>query len=209
MSQLLRLNAPDGATESYKFVVTGQSDVGKTSLVKRLVEESFPESPDQTTCVEFYTTMITVDDRHVRLQIWDTAGREDLRSTMRSCYRSAAGVLIVFSVVDRGSFEQLQTFVDDLKGTCDGAVARTLVGTKSDLEDQRTVTVREAEAFASSHGMPYVETSAKTGANVRDAFVRTVASVQDRVEVPVDGPGGRSALRGSLFGHKERERCCC
>jgi small GTP-binding protein len=207
----MRLNPPDEAAISYKFIIIGCSGVGKTALLKRLVDDSFSESIEETVGVEFDSTVLTVDDQKVRLQIWDTAGQEKFRSITKAYYRTAAGVLIVFDVTDRKSFDQLPSWVNDVRTLCEPTVASTLIGSKGDLADERVVTVLEAEAFAQYHRMPYVETSAKTGESVRDAFTRTVAALLARVDTVPRAPGGRSALMGSLSGAAsgEPERSCC
>jgi small GTP-binding protein len=213
MSQppLMRLNPPDEATISYKFIIIGCTGVGKTALHKRLVDDSFSESLEQTVGVEFDSTVLIVDDRKVRLQIWDTAGQEKFRSITKAYYRTAAGVLIVFDVTGRKSFDQLTSWVNDVRTLCEPAAMSTLVGSKSDLAEERVVTILEAEAFAEHHHMAYIETSAKTGENVKDAFTRTVAALQARVETAPRALGARSALMGSLSGaaSNEAEHSCC
>jgi small GTP-binding protein len=207
----MRLNPPDEATMSYKFIIVGCAGVGKTALLKRLVDDSFSESLDSTVGVEFDSTVLTVDDQKIRLQIWDTAGQEKFRSITKAYYRTAAGVLVVFDVTDRKSFDQLTAWVNDVRTLCDPTAVSALVGSKSDLAEERAVTILEAEAFAQHYHMPYIETSAKTGENVKDAFIRTVAALQERVDTVPRALGARSALMGSLSGAapKETENACC
>jgi small GTP-binding protein len=207
----MRLNPPDEATMSYKFILIGRAGVGKTALLKRLVDDTFNESLDSTVGVEFDSTLLVVDDQKIRLQIWDTAGQEKFRSITKAYYRTAAGVLIVFDITDRKSFDQLPAWVNDVRTLCDPSAVCTLVGAKSDVADERTVTILEAEALAQQYHMPYVETSAKTGDNVKDAFTRTVATLQERSEPVPRAPGSRSALMGSLSdtGAKEVQHSCC
>jgi small GTP-binding protein len=196
---------------SYTFIIIGCAGVGKTALLKRLVDDNFTECLDSTVGVEFDSTVLTVDDQNVRLQIWDTAGQEKFRSITKAYYRTAAGVLIVFDVTDRKSFDQLTSWVNDVRTLCDATAMSTLVGAKSDLAEERVVTILEAETFAQHSHMPYIETSAKTGENVRDAFTRTVAALQERVETAPRATGSRNALMGSLSGAspKESEHSCC
>jgi small GTP-binding protein len=209
--QLMRLNPADEATMSYKFIIIGCAGVGKTALLKRLIDDSFTESFEPTVGVEFDSTIITVDDRKVRLQIWDTAGTEKFRSITKAYYRTAAGVLVVFDLTDRKSFDQLPSWINDVRNLCDPTAAATLVGSKSDLAADRVVNVLEAETFAQHYHMPYIETSSKTGDNVRDAFVRTVAALQERIDSAPRTPGQRSALMGSLAasdGTGSQSSCC-
>jgi small GTP-binding protein len=85
---------------SYKFIIVGSSGVGKTSILKRLVEDSFSEDSLATIGVEFESTVIMVDSQKVKLQIWDTAGQERFRSIAKAYYRNAVGVIVVYDLTD-------------------------------------------------------------------------------------------------------------
>lgn len=88
-----------------KFIITGDSAVGKSSLLVRLTDQRFLANPDPTLGVEFGSKLITIPEENkvVKLQCWDTAGTESFRSITRSYYRGAAGCLLVYDVTSRQS----------------------------------------------------------------------------------------------------------
>ena len=162
---------------NFKFIVIGSSGVGKTAILKRLVDDVFTGESQSTIGVEFIATTIDVDGNSVKLQIWDTAGQERFRSIAKAYFRSAVGVILVFDLTDRKSFEDLNQWLNDVHSLCDPNAVVTLIGNKSDLNSQRAITQSEAESFAQMHQLTYLETSALGGDNIQEAFQRTAAAV--------------------------------
>jgi small GTP-binding protein len=168
------------AALNYKFIIIGSAGVGKTALLKQLVDGTYHEDTQSTIGVEFDTVTLTIDKRKVKLQIWDTAVQERFRSIARAYYRNAVGVLLVFDVTDRKSFDVLPVWVSEIHALCDPNVIVQLIGNKSDRKSQRLVTIAEAEEFASQQKLQYIETSAKYGDNVTEAFVRVAATLMNK-----------------------------
>ncbi|OHS94741.1 Ras-related protein Rab-4B [Tritrichomonas foetus] len=162
---------------TYKFIVIGSSGVGKTAILKRLVDDVFTGESQSTIGVEFLATTLDVEGQPIKLQIWDTAGQERFRSIAKAYFRSAIGVILVFDLTDRKSFDDLNQWLNDIHALCDPNAVVTLIGNKSDLTEQRTITSSEAESFAQLHQLTYFETSALGGDNIQEAFHRTAASI--------------------------------
>lgn len=162
---------------NFKFIVIGSSGVGKTAVLKRLVDDVFTGESQSTIGVEFLATSVDVDGTSVKLQIWDTAGQERFRSIAKAYFRSAIGVILVFDLTDRKSYEDLTGWLNDIHTLCDPNAVVTLIGNKSDLKEQRAITSTEAESFAQLHQLTYLETSALGGSNINEAFQRTAATV--------------------------------
>jgi small GTP-binding protein len=162
---------------NFKFIVVGSSGVGKTAILRRLVDNVFTGDSQTTVGVEFLSTSVEVDGSRVKLQIWDTAGQERFRSIAKAYFRSALGVLLVFDLTSRQSFEDLTHWLADIHALCDPNAEVTLVGNKSDLADVRAVSPTETEAFTLLHHLTYVETSALAGENVQEAFRRTAGAI--------------------------------
>jgi small GTP-binding protein len=187
-----------------KVVVIGPEGVGKTAIIKRLIDNSFSDAVPSTVGVEFETTALSIDNRTIKLQIWDTAGQERFRSIAKAYYRNAAGVLLVFDLTERKSFDDLSSWVLDIRALCPPNAVVQLIGNKADQKFHRSVPIHEAENFASRHRLSYIETSAKIGENVKEAFVRVAASVLNsgiRVAVAI----ARSPRR---FESEEKNGCC-
>jgi small GTP-binding protein len=162
---------------SFKFIIIGSSGVGKTAILKRLVEDSFSSDSQSTIGVEFDSTLIEVDGQQVKLQIWDTAGQERFRSIAKAYFRNAVGVLLVFDICERKTFDEVNAWLNDVHALCDPTAVVILIGNKADLQENRVVTLAEAEQFAEHHQLAYVETSALAGSNVREAFVRAATQI--------------------------------
>ncbi|KAL1666318.1 P-loop containing nucleoside triphosphate hydrolase protein [Schizophyllum commune] len=176
-----------------KFIITGDASVGKSSLLVRLTDQRFLSNPDPTLGVEFGSKLITIPEENkiVKLQCWDTAGTESFRSITRSYYRGAAGCLLVYDVTSRRSFDNLPTWLADVREHADPHLTCILVGNKVDLcEDNdgatatkrdRQVSTDEGEIFAKENNLLFVEASAKSGQNVELAFEQATRDILDKV----------------------------
>lgn len=167
---------------NFKFIVIGMSGVGKSSLLTRLIDGAFNQEIQSTIGVQYLSTVMDIDGNPVKLQIWDTAGQEKFRSISKSYYRHAVGVILVYDMTDRKSFDELSYWLNDVHTLCDPNAAITLVGNKLDLASSRSVTTSEATEFANNHQLTYLETSAKGGDNVQEAFYRAAKLVYDKAE---------------------------
>ena len=162
---------------SFKFIIIGSSGVGKTAILKRLVEDTFSADSQSTIGVEFDSTMIEVDNQQIKLQIWDTAGQERFRSIAKAYFRNAVGVILVFDITERKTFDDVNMWLNDVHSLCDPTAVVMLIGNKADLSDNRVVTLAEAEQFAQHHQLQYLETSAMNGTNVKEAFVKVATQI--------------------------------
>lgn len=106
----------------------------------------------------------------VKLQIWDTAGQERFKNIKVSYYRGGNDVLVLYDNTDRDSFDNLNSWLIEIEKNANKNVYKLLIGNKSDLEDKRKVTFQEGKDFATSNGMQFMETSAKTASKVQEAF---------------------------------------
>lgn len=132
--------------------------------------------------VEFGARMVDVKDKKVKLQIWDTAGQESFRSITRSYYRGAAGALLVYDITRKETFQHLTRWLEEARQNGNSTMIIMLIGNKSDLNDRRQVTKAEGEAFAKANNLIFLETSAKTAANVEEAFVSTAHKIYENIE---------------------------
>jgi small GTP-binding protein len=162
---------------NFKIVVVGSSGVGKTSLVEHLISGSFHEETQPTIGVQFKTFSLTVDNEAINLQIWDTAGQERFKAVSKAYFRNAIGGILVFDLTNRLSFDDLNSWINDLNTLCAPNAHIILVGNKTDLVDSREIVESEALAFAQRYNLAYLETSAKSGNNVAEAFARLATEI--------------------------------
>ena len=154
----------------FKLLLIGNSSVGKSSLLFRFVENVWDDSFVPTIGVDFKLKTLEVNGKKVKLQIWDTAGQERFKNITSSYYRGGNGVLVVYDITDRESFENLTSWLIEIEKNANKNVYKLLIGNKCDLEDKRKVTYQEGKDFATSNGMQFIETSAKADTKVKEAF---------------------------------------
>ena len=154
----------------FKLLLIGNSSVGKSSLLFRFVENVWDDSFVPTIGVDFKLKTLEVNGKKVKLQIWDTAGQERFKNITSSYYRGGNGVLVVYDITERESFDNLTSWLIEIEKNANKNVYKLLIGNKCDLEDKRKVTYQEGKDFAESNGMKFIETSAKDNTKVQEAF---------------------------------------
>jgi len=166
----------------FKYFIIGDTGVGKSCLLLQFTDKRFQPVHDLTIGVDFGARMITIDNRQIKLQIWDTAGQESFRSITRSYYRGAAGALLVYDITRRETFNHLTRWLEEARQNANQSMVIMLIGNKSDLDHRRQVTKEEGEQFAKEHGLIFLETSAKTAANVEEAFINTAQKIYQNIQ---------------------------
>lgn len=171
----------------FRLILIGDSTVGKSSLLKYFTDGKFAELSDPTVGVDFFARLVEVKDgTRIKLQLWDTAGQERFRSITKSYYRNSVGALLVYDICNRASFEHIPIWMSEARRHIEPhRPVFALVGCKADLVNnggQREVSKEEAKNFADQHGLFHVETSAKSGLNVEEAFRSVTQEVYNRIQ---------------------------
>lgn len=164
-----------------KLLLIGDSGVGKSCLLLRFCDDAWTPSFITTIGIDFKIRTIELDGKRIKLQIWDTAGQERFRTITTAYYRGAMGILLVFDVTDQKSFENVRTWHANIEQHASEGVSKILIGNKSDWEEKRAVTTEQGEELAKELGIPYIETSAKSNANVEEAFFTLAREVKTRL----------------------------
>eukprot|EP01121_Diplochlamys_sp_Union-15-3_P004536 TRINITY_DN14720_c0_g1_i1.p1 TRINITY_DN14720_c0_g1~~TRINITY_DN14720_c0_g1_i1.p1 ORF type:complete len:207 (-),score=28.28 TRINITY_DN14720_c0_g1_i1:56-655(-) len=197
----------EGDTLEFKYIIIGPSGVGKSCLLLRFTEELFEEEHDMTIGVEFGTLMLNIDNRPVKLQIWDTAGQESFKAITRNYYRGAHGVLIVYDITRKETFNYLDDWLVQARENGDNLTI-LLVGNKCDLEDKRAVSSKEGLDFALKNGIDFMETSAKTALNVKEAFFNTSKAIYNKYKQGLIQIAERKDI-SLTHNNSDRNRKCC
>jgi len=165
----------------FKIGLVGESGVGKSCLLVRWVDNDFFTEDDKFTIgVDYKFKSVAVKDKNVKLQIYDTAGQERFRTVTASFYRGAHGILLVYDITDKETFgTRMEEWLKEIKNYTPDNTPIVLVGNKIDIGEKRAVDRSLAEAFAEKHGLTYLETSAKEGTNVNDAFMSLAEKIVD------------------------------
>jgi Ras-related protein Rab-1A len=148
----------------------GDAGVGKSSIILRYTKNEFNSQMVSSIGVDFKAKDIIVNNKKVKLQLWDTAGHERFRTITTSYYRGAHGIATVFDLTNRESFEHVEKWLEEINKYAKENVMRFLIGNKSDLVNERQVSYEEVRALANKLNIYYVETSAKNNVNISDFF---------------------------------------
>uniref|UniRef100_A0A8C7HSP9 RAB6B, member RAS oncogene family b n=1 Tax=Oncorhynchus kisutch TaxID=8019 RepID=A0A8C7HSP9_ONCKI len=162
----------------FKLVFLGEQSVGKTSLITRFMYDSFDNTYQATIGIDFLSKTMYLEDRtgpstltSTKLQLWDTAGQERFRSLIPSYIRDSTVAVVVYDITNVNSFQQTCKWIDDVRTERGSDVIIMLVGNKTDLEEKRQITIEEGEQRAKELNVMFIETSAKTGTNVKQVIL--------------------------------------
>lgn len=158
-----------------KFVLTGDLNTGKTSIIKKYVDDEFEET--SPTICDFLAKKVEVDGIQKEVELWDTAGQERFRTVTSSFYKGARVVAFVFDLTRRETFDNLRHWVTEVDRCAAENAEKILIGNKCDVSD-RDITEEEIKTFADEMGLKYYETSAKTGDNIDCAFTNTIKFIE-------------------------------
>ena len=164
-----------------KLLTIGDSSVGKTCLLHRYTNKTFSSSSIPTVGIDFKIMNITIDGKRIKMQCWDTAGQERYRNITANYYRNAQGIMLVYDVTNRKSFEAIDAWISQIDLHAGESVNKILIGNKSDIEQQRVVRMEEGQDLAAHYNIPFYETSARSGVNVDESFYRIAKDVKDRI----------------------------
>ncbi|XP_057465912.1 ras-related protein RABA2a [Actinidia eriantha] len=161
----------------FKVVLIGDSGVGKSNLLSRFTRNEFCLESKSTIGVEFATRTLQVEGRTVKAQIWDTAGQERYRAITSAYYRGALGALLVYDVTKPTTFENVSRWLKELRDHADSNIVIMLIGNKTDLKHLRAVATEDAQGFAETEGLLFIETSALEAINVEKAFQMILSEI--------------------------------
>ena len=162
----------------YKIIVVGDANTGKSSILRRFVDNEFEPSYLSTIGVDFKIKNITVDNICSKLQIWDTSGSERFKTFTRSYYRGAHCAILVYDVTDRSTFEAIPYWVEEVDdGTGSIDFVKILVGSKIDLY-KKVVETSEGRQLAEKYNMLFIECSSKNNINIESIFVGAIYNIK-------------------------------
>eukprot|EP00933_Yihiella_yeosuensis_P045093 TRINITY_DN40409_c0_g1_i1.p1 TRINITY_DN40409_c0_g1~~TRINITY_DN40409_c0_g1_i1.p1 ORF type:complete len:215 (-),score=57.29 TRINITY_DN40409_c0_g1_i1:95-739(-) len=154
----------------FKLVLIGDSGAGKSSLLLRFADDAFTDSYITTIGVDFRFKTIQVEKKTIKLQIWDTAGQERFRTITSAYYRGADGIILVYDICDRESFNNIDSWLNEVQRYQTDGTCKIIIGNKCDMSSDRQVTPEEAKKKAEDLGLAFIECSAKDATNVEAAF---------------------------------------
>ena len=158
-----------------KIIFTGDSGVGKTSIINSIMGQKFSPEYEPSIGVDFFSKTIRYKGRLIKLQIWDSAGQEKFRSLIPNYIRGSSLIFLIFAIDNKESFQHLNEWIDFILNVENGNIV--IVGNKIDLKDSRQVTKEEAEKFCQEKKYEYFEVSAKERTNIDTLLFTSVATL--------------------------------
>jgi Ras-related protein Rab-1A len=179
----------------YKVLLLGDTSVGKTCYLLRYTDDTFTENHISTIGVDYKFKSLTPG---VGLQIWDTAGQDRFRCITKNYFRGSHGILLIYDITSGSSFNNIKTWILQIKESLGEQPCITLVGNKTDLECNRVISYEDGLRLAKEYNMSFFETSAKDGNNIGEAFIQLTKEMIDK------GDGKKEEMM-----RKKKERSCC
>jgi len=165
-----------------KFIVIGDSSVGKSNIISKYKEDKFDEKGQPSIGVQFIAKNVVIENTTFRLQVWDTAGQESFRSMTRIYYKNSSCAFIVYDITEKESFNHVESWISECKKIAPETVLLVLIGNKSDLNESREVSYEEGLKFAEKNKMLFFETSAKNGVNIENIFKKSVENISNNIK---------------------------
>ena len=186
----------------YKVLLLGDSTVGKTCILLKYTDKVFQDIHMMTIGLDYrLKAMKLKNGKDVKLQIWDTAGQDRFRSITKNFYRGSHGIILIYDVTSLKTFENIKSWVTQIHEEISDKVVIYLVGNKVDKEEERKVSTAEGKKLADELGLPFTETSAKTGDNIENLF-------SDMIE-DLDKEFGNIQKVSKNLSYKANGRRCC
>lgn len=154
----------------FKILFIGNSGTGKSAIVNRYVDEKFDEEFTSTIGVDFKIKSLIHNENIIKLQIWDTAGQERFKTITSNYYRGVQGIILVFDLTDKNSYEKIDDWLKEIDKNCDSKHSTIIIGNKSDIISERLISFKEAKEYVEKLGFKYCEVSAKTNSNIDYIF---------------------------------------
>ena len=159
----------------YKILILGDATVGKTSLLVRYIDNKFEGDTLATLGVDIKYKYVTLDNKKIRMNIWDTAGQDRFRNIAKNYFKGSNAVIFVFDVNSKQTLEKIKFWIENVKEhSSEDNIIEVIVGNKIDIEGKHEVTKEEMKTLGKEIGIQIFETSAKTGEGINEVFTYLV-----------------------------------
>ena len=158
----------------FKIIIIGNSGVGKSCLTLRVTKNKYIDNYTPTIGYENSSLFFRINEKIIKFEIWDTCGQETYRSLIKSYYKNASLVILVYSVDDLTSYNNLKIWLNDIKSFTEEKIKMILVGNKIDINDDKIKITKEMgyKFYKENNFNNFFESSAKTGYNINNIFIQ-------------------------------------
>jgi small GTP-binding protein len=189
----------------FKVLLCGNSSTGKTSLIKKYIDNEINENTISTIGVDYNSKIFKIKEKLIKIMIWDTAGQERFRSIISCYFKGAHGIILVFDISSKKTFDDLSYWMDTIFTYGELDKNLILIGNKTDLE--RNVSFEEANKFALDNNMKYYETNIYDN-KIDDIFLQIVNDIYERYEKDTN-KNDWNTVTNTLKLDNVRSRYCC
>ena len=191
----------------YKVLLLGDSTVGKTCFLLRYCDKTFQEAHLSTIGLDYRLKSMTLaNGKHIKLQIWDTAGQDRFRAITKNYYKGANGIILIYDVTNIQSFENVKNWIAQIKEEANPNAIIYLAGNKIDVnESEKAVKTEDGKKIADELTIKFYETSAKNGINVNEIFEDLVEKI-DEIYTKIGVP--KAEVKNKLYKKKKKKSFC-
>ena len=195
--------------EKIKLMIIGDSNVGKSSILKQYCKNEFFEKYITTIGIDFQIKYIYLKNKKIQLQIWDTAGQERYRVVTKNYFNTSDGFIIVYDITNRESFNNINNWIEQITTLAGKDVKCIIFGNKNDLINQRQVQKEEGKELAKKYKFNFFETSAKSGNNVEEGFKNITIDVMGDIKIIHNKRSSSSILKKPKNRKSKKKDNCC
>ena len=197
----------------FKILLLGDSSVGKTCFLLRYSDDTFTENHISTIGLDYRFKLVNLEnDKKVKLQIWDTAGQDRFRAITKNYYKGAHGIILIYDVTNITTFNNIKSWVSQIRENTTEKIKITLVGNKIDEEDLRKISFDEGQKLAAEYDLKFFETSAKKNLRVSEVFNYITEEINNH-NIKKEGENGDKNKTKAVFVSnvklKSKKTVCC
>jgi len=192
----------------YKVLLLGDTTVGKTCFLLKYTDKTFQEIHMSTIGLDYRLKSMTLKSgKKIKLQIWDTAGQDRFRAITKNYYKSANGIILIYDVTSLVTYENVKTWISQIREEAPSNVVIFIAGNKIDMEEERKVNTEDGKRLADEYGFPFYETSAKEDININETFEDLVESI-DKVYSNLEANNGGGQIKNKIYNGRKKIKCC-
>jgi small GTP-binding protein len=185
----------------FKVLIIGDSSVGKTCFLLRYSDDTFVDNHISTIGLDYKLKMLDIDNKLIKMQIWDTAGQDRFRAITKNYYKGSHGIILMFDLTSQDSFNNIKNWLTQIKDNTNEKIKIILVGNKCDAINRRVIDKEKAEKLAKDFDLKYIEASAKDNLNVNETFIFLSKEIYNVMEK-------NSKNEFGLSKGKKKSKCC-
>ena len=194
---------------SIKLLLLGDSCVGKSNFIFRFFNNKFKGQHLSSAGIELKNSVLTINNKKLHLQIWDTAGQEKYKTVTKSLFSKVQGFIVMFDLTKLQTFENVKKWIKLIKEECGNYAPILLVGNKNDIKHLRNISEVEIKKLTKEEELDYIETSSKTGENVRKAINMICSDITDKNTLTNHFSFSLDSSKSSKSRRKKAQSSCC